>query len=164
MAEVIEGGCRCARVRYRIRSAGWANAYACHCRDCQTWSGSAFSLNLVVPEGSFETLGELAAFELISGDGKRVSRQLACATCFTRLFNTNTARPGAVVVRAGTLDRSNELKIVAHIWTIRKMDGITIPDDVAQWRRSAPLEEISALLSSSGHSHSMVPGGFDVTS
>lgn len=142
--EFIEGGCRCGRVRYRVRG-GLPNAYACHCRDCQTWSGSAFSLQALVPETALEVSGEPALFELTSPSG-HVSRQRACPVCFTRVYNTNSARPGIAGLRAGTLDRSDELKIVAHIWTIRKLDGVVIPDGIARWEQSAPPEEFAALL------------------
>jgi hypothetical protein len=27
-------------------------SHACHCRDCQTWSGSAFTLKTFVPEAA----------------------------------------------------------------------------------------------------------------
>ena len=37
------------------------NAYACHCRDCQTWSGSAFSVQLILPEDQLEVTGEPGA-------------------------------------------------------------------------------------------------------
>ena len=81
-----------------------------------------------------------------SPDGARVSRQRACSTCFTRVYNTNTARPGLAVVRAGTLDRSDELKIVAHIWTKRKLAGIEIPVNVPSWPEGAPPADFIAAL------------------
>ena len=41
------GGCQCGSIRYRIKQE--ANMlYACHCRDCQKQSGSAFGLSLIV--------------------------------------------------------------------------------------------------------------------
>jgi hypothetical protein len=51
--------------------------YACHCRDCQTWSGSAFSLNTFVPEDALSASGPLVVFELTTPSG-RVSRQRMC--------------------------------------------------------------------------------------
>lgn len=122
------------------------NVYACHCRDCQTWSGSAFSLQFILPEDQLEVSGEPALFELTSADGERVSRQRACPVCFTRVYNTNTRRPGMAVVRAGTLDRSDELTIVAHIWTKRKVDGIDIPADVPVWEECAPPAAFAKAL------------------
>ena len=142
----IEGGCRCGRVRYSVAQDALPRVYACHCTDCQTWSGSAFSLQFILPEDQLEVTGEPGLFELTSPDGSRTSRQRACPICFTRVYNTNTRRPGLAVVRAGTLDRSCELAIVLHIWTRRKLAGIDIPDDLPAWPEGAPPEEFAAAL------------------
>jgi hypothetical protein len=146
MAEPIEGGCRCGAIRYRATVDGLPNVYACHCRDCQTWSGSAFSLQFVLPEEQLEVTGEPQIYELTSPQSGRTSRQRACPVCFTRVYNTNSARPALAVVRAGTLDRSDELKVVAHIWTKRKLDGIAIPGDVPRWPEGAPPADFIAAL------------------
>ena len=122
------------------------NVYACHCRDCQTWSGSAFSLQTIVPETALEVTGEPAIFELTSPTSGRTSRQRGCPVCFTRVFNTNSARPGSVALRAGSLDRSDALNVVAHIWTKRKMKGIVIPEGVPNWPESAPPADFVAAL------------------
>lgn len=42
-----------------------------------------------------------------------------CGICHARVYNTNSSRPGVAVVRAGTLDRSDELDAAAHIWAKR---------------------------------------------
>ncbi|HSM94638.1 MAG TPA: GFA family protein [Rhizomicrobium sp.] len=146
MSEKIEGGCRCGAVRYSVARARKSNAYACHCRDCQTWSGSAFSMQFIVPEDDFALTGTPHHYERPSQDGTRISHQYGCAKCLTRVYNTNTRRPGMVVVRAGTLDRSDELAIVAHIWTKRKMAGVEIPAGMPQWEESAPPEDFATVL------------------
>jgi hypothetical protein len=146
MAEIFEGGCRCGRIRYRLTAEKLPNVYACHCLDCQTWSGSAFSLQIFIPESQFELTGEPGLYELTSPESGRTSRQRACPVCFTRIYNTNSARPGSVTLRAGTLDRSNDLNVVVHIWTKRKMAGIVIPDDVPSWPESAPPADFVAAL------------------
>ncbi len=146
MTDFVEGGCRCGRVRYRVATDGLPKVYACHCRDCQTWSGSAFSVQFVVAEDQLEVAGEPAIFELTSPTSGRTSRQRACPVCFTRVFNTNSARPGLAVIRAGGLDRSDELTIAAHIWAKRKLAGIDIPDGVPTWPESAPPMDFLAAL------------------
>ena len=146
MTKYLEGGCRCGRVRYRASLAPMPKAYACHCLDCQTWSGSAFSVQVLLAEDQLEVTGEPALFELTSADGQRVSRQRACPVCFTRVYNTNSARPGIAALRAGTLDRSDELTLVAHIWTKRKLGGIEIPEGVPSWEEGAPPADFMAAL------------------
>ena len=122
------------------------NVYACHCRDCQTWSGSAFSVQFILPEDQLAVTGEPQLFEITGRESGRTSRQRGCPICFTRLYNTNSARPGLVTIRAGTLDRSDELEIVAHIWTKRKLAGFSIADDIPSWPESAPPADLMAVL------------------
>ena len=69
-----------------------------------------------------------------------------CGVCHTRIYNSNSARPGLVVVRAGTLDRSDELDVVAHIWVKRKQPWLKLPEDVATWPEGAPPAEMRELL------------------
>ena len=149
MSDAIEGGCRCGAVRYSVALDNLPNVYACHCLDCQTWSGSAFSLQFVIPEDALTVTGTPHLYERAAGEGAdaRTSRQRGCAHCLTRVYNTNTRRPGIAVVRAGTLDRSDELAIVAHIWTRRKLKGIDIPADVPSWPEGAPPIDFVAALS-----------------
>lgn len=143
---VFEGGCRCGAVRYRLTAPKFPNAYACHCRDCQTWSGSAFSLQVVMAEDALDVKGSPYLYERVSDDGQRVSRQRGCATCITRIYNTNSSRPGLAVLRAGTLDQSDGLNIVAHIWVKRKVGGIDIPAGVPNWPEGAPPAELFAAM------------------
>ena len=141
----IQGGCRCGAVRYTLALDALPRTYACHCRDCQTWSGSAFSQQAFLPEASLVATGPLAEFELTTPSG-RVSIQRMCGVCHTRIYNSNSARPGVVVVRAGTLDRSDELDVVAHIWTKRKQPWLKLPDNVPGWTEGAPVAELLQAL------------------
>lgn len=139
------GGCRCGAVRYELSADRLPRTYACHCLDCQTWSGSAFSQQAFFPESALTVTGPLVVYEFVTPSGT-LSAQRMCATCHARIFNTNTARPGIVVVRAGTLDRSDELEVVAHIWVKRKQPWLTLPADSPSWPESAsPAELMEAL-------------------
>ena len=141
----IQGGCRCGAVRYAVELAAPPPTYACHCRDCQTWSGSAFSQQTFLPETALSVTGPVVIYELTSPSG-RISMQRMCGVCHTRIYNTNSARPGFVVLRAGTLDRSDELDIVAHIWVKRKQPWLTLPAGVPSWPEGAPLAELTRAL------------------
>jgi hypothetical protein len=132
----IAGGCRCGAMRYTIALDVLPATYACHCRDCQTWSGSAFSQQFIIAESMISVSGPIEVYELTTLD--RTSRQRFCATCHTRIFNTNTRRPGVAVVRAGTLDDSDQLDVIAHIWTSRKQPWVIIPAGVPTWPEFPP--------------------------
>lgn len=141
----IAGGCRCGAVRYTLALDVLPRTYACHCRDCQTWSGSAFSQQTFLPAAVLSVSGPLVVYERTTASG-RVSTQRMCGTCHTRLYNSNSARPDVVVVRAGTLDRSDELDVVAHIWVKRKQPWLRLPDGVPSWPDGAPVEELLRTL------------------
>jgi len=144
MSEIL-GGCRCGAVRYGLALDGLPLIYACHCRDCQTWSGSAFSQQTFLPEAALSVTGPLVVYELTSPSGK-ISTQRMCGVCHTRIFNSNSARPGFVVIRAGTLDRSDELEVSAYIWAKRKQPWLRLPDGVPAWPEGAPFAELIEAL------------------
>ena len=72
--------------------------------------------------------------------------QRMCSACHARIYNTNSARPNVAVVRAGTLDRSSELRVVAHIWVKRKQPWLTLADGVLAWPEAAPNAELVEAL------------------
>jgi hypothetical protein len=141
----IEGGCRCGAVRYKAALDDLPQTYACHCTDCQTWSGSAFSQGAVVPESAIEISGPVVLYELTSPSG-RISSQRMCGVCHTRIFNTNSVRPGIAVIRAGTLDRSNELVVTAHIWVKSKQPWLELPEGTPAWPETPPPEDMAKAL------------------
>ncbi len=141
----VRGACRCGAVRYTLALEALPRTYACHCRDCQTWTGSAFSQQAFVPEQALDASGPLVVYEMTTPSGK-TSIQRMCGVCHTRIYNTNSARPGIVVVRAGTLDRSDELEVAAHIWVKRKQPWLALPADVPAWSEAAPLADLVDAL------------------
>lgn len=140
----IGGGCRCGAVRYELAIEEIPPAYACHCLQCQTWSGSAFSEQLLLREDQVSVTGPVVPYDLTTED--RTSHQRMCGTCHTRLYNTNTRRPGIAVIRAGTLDDSHLIEVVAHIWVVRKQPWLALPEGARAWPEGAPPAELAAAL------------------
>jgi len=140
----ITGGCRCGAVRYTLAIDALPRVYACHCHQCQRWSGSAFSLQAMVPESAIALTGPTVRFDKVTED--RVSTQHVCGECHGRIYNTNTRRPGIAIVRAGTLDRSEELECAFHIYTAFKQQWLELPDGVPVWAGMGTPEEMMAAL------------------
>jgi hypothetical protein len=131
-------------VRYTLALDAIPPAYACHCHQCQTWSGSAFSEQALLPEDALTVIGPVVVYDRTTED--RISFQRMCGVCHTRIYNTNTRRPGIAVMRAGTLDDSHLIDVVAHIWTKRKQAWLVLPEGIPAWREGAPLQELAAAL------------------
>jgi hypothetical protein len=91
--------------------------------------------------------GPVTVFELTTRSGS-ISTQRMCGACHTRIYNSNSAKPGFVILRAGSLDRSDELDVVAHIWVKRKQPWLELPEDVATWPESAPFAKLLQVLTS----------------
>lgn len=141
---MIEGGCRCGACRYQFAGDTPPPVYACHCHICQRWSGSAFSVQALVSEAALSLTGPVAVYEKQTED--RVSAQRVCGECHSRIYNTNTRRPGLAVLRAGTLDRSEEWTCRAHILTNYKQGWVALDPAVPQWGEAAePAAFIAAL-------------------
>jgi hypothetical protein len=141
----VQGGCQCGKVRYALKAKELPRTYCCHCLDCQTCTGTAFSQTARVAETEIDVFGITEVFEVISPTG-RILRRYSCPNCFTRLYNSNSARLGIIALRAGTLDESNNLTVVAHIWVKRKQSWIVIPEEIKCWSESAPADEFSAVV------------------
>lgn len=142
---MISGGCRCGAVRYAVAALGPPKIYCCHCRDCQTWSGSAFTQQALVPASAIRATGPVTDYAMAREDGA-TSTQYLCATCHARLWNINSRWPMLAVVRAGTLDESDGLSPALHIWTARKQPWIVIADDVPRFTENAPPAQMMALM------------------
>ena len=144
---MVEGGCHCGAVRYAIAIDQLPPVYCCHCRECQTMTGSAFAEQAFVMENQLSVSGPLIDYGYPNRSGA-ISRQFFCATCHVRIYNVNGVRPGVAIVRAGTLDDSDRLSPRAHIWVSRKQPWLALPDGVPTFEENAPLEAWQAILAS----------------
>jgi hypothetical protein len=111
----LSGGCPCEAVRFQVTAMPLL-VYACHCTECQRWSGSAFSLSMPVKAGSFSlTRGETQHFRRTGASGVE-SNYRFCGNCGGRVCGHRNSRPEIVSVRAGTLDDTSWLRPIAHVY------------------------------------------------
>ena len=116
MTEVLEGGCQCGAVRYRITGAP-LTLYACHCTDCQKQASSAFGLSLWVRRDDFEvTRGEPKLWRRRAESG-RMKACAFCADCGSRIYHASEGDPEVFSVKGGSLDDTRWLRPLGHIWT-----------------------------------------------
>ncbi|HEX2930672.1 MAG TPA: GFA family protein, partial [Candidatus Binatia bacterium] len=125
-----EGGCACGALRYKV-TAGPLIVHACHCRDCQRLTGSAFVTNIWIEKKFVETIkGSAKSFKLHGGSGKP-HEVFFCERCGTYLWSKYYAAPGdTVLLRVGTLDRPETVKPDVHIFTRSKLPWLDLPKDV----------------------------------
>lgn len=111
--------------------------FFCHCEDCQRTSGSPFSVELMVSDKGFETIGELATYTVTGESGKQVHRH-SCATCGSALFLHCEADPGYVFIKAGALDDASWVRPEMHIFASCKQPWVKLDDGLPQYDRMPP--------------------------
>jgi hypothetical protein len=111
----LAGGCPCEAVRFEVTALPLL-VYACHCTECQRWSGSAFGMSMPVAAPSFRLLrGEPKPWRRIGASGVQ-STYWFCGDCGGRAYGQRDARPDVIVVRAGTLDDTSWIRPIAHVY------------------------------------------------
>lgn len=102
------GSCLCGAVRYTVHGEP-THVGRCHCADCRTESGSAFTIYGQWPRDRFELTGDIATY-----DGRSF-----CPTCGARLGCFG--EEGDIEIRLGSLDEAPfDLVPEAEIWTKRR--------------------------------------------
>ena len=116
MVAPYTGGCQCGQIRYEIRAEP-LTLYACHCKECQKQSSSAFGMSMPVPRDTVVILqGQPKQWKRVSDSGREVSC-LFCGECGTRLFHNPARNTKITNVKSGTLDDTSWLKPVGNLWT-----------------------------------------------
>ena len=116
--ELYSGQCQCGNIRYQINGKP-LTFYACHCRDCQQQSASAFGLSMWVAFEDFELLsGKLKNWSTTADDGSAKNCAF-CPECGTRIYHAGDDPGEEISLKAGSLDNISQFNPVAHIWTKR---------------------------------------------
>ena len=111
-----EGGCQCGAIRYRMLRAPVA-LYACHCKDCQKQSSSAFGMSMWVERDAIEFRGAEPRVYHTRGGSGRPKHCAFCGECGARLYHAGDGERAPLSVKAGSLDDTSVLSPTCHLWT-----------------------------------------------
>jgi len=138
------GGCLCGDIRYALREDP-VTVYACHCTDCQTETGSAFYLSVVVRADALEYTGKQpASYEVQFADGRKKSAYY-CPRCTARVAGASSL-PGIASVFGGSLDDTSWLVPAGHIWTRSAQPWIRLPDESLRFPMQPGDEDFVAMV------------------
>jgi len=110
----VDGACHCGRISYKAE-VDPAKVGVCHCTDCQTLTGSAFSLFVPVPKEHFHLRGEPRIYVKTAESGNRRA-QAFCPECGTRIYASAERDPTVFNVRIGTMRQRAALAPRAQLW------------------------------------------------
>jgi hypothetical protein len=127
LSTLLEGGCHCGRVRFRVRVDRF-EALECNCSVC-TKKGY---LHLIVQKDAFELLqgaSDLTTYTFGTG----VAKHTFCRVCGVQAFYTPRSHPDGVDVNVRALDGD-----AASRFTVQPFDGRNWEDAVASIRTRVP--------------------------
>src|SRR3984957_1171498 len=139
----LEGGCACGAIRYKLTNAPLI-VHACHCRDCQKQTGSAFVVNLWIERKFVEPSGATpVAFAVPPGGSGKPHDVFRCLNCATALWSKYHAAPGdTLLVRAGTLDNPDAIAPDVHIFTRSKLPWLELPQGARAYPGFYKFDEV----------------------
>ena len=126
----LTGGCPCETLRFAVSAMPFL-IFACHCRECQRWSGSAFALSMPVRREGFVLMRGTPKPWRHTGASGFESTYWFCGDCGARVFAERADRPDIVTVRAGTLDDTLWVRPIAHINLASAQAWERIPNNAA---------------------------------
>ncbi len=124
------GQCFCGAVKYTV-TGDPINVRACHCRDCQRLTGSAFFVRALFPKDQVTITGQVAEFP----SSEEVIRKF-CPRCGSQLFADRKSRPDTISIALGSFNNLNGILPPEHIWVSDKQAWFSIPADNKQHRQT----------------------------
>lgn len=121
------GGGSCRNLRYQI-NADPLIVHACHCRQCQRVTGSAFVLNALIEKVQVELLsGDITEFHF---PGTHHTSYF-CRDCATYIWSEYKSGrfDDCWFMRVGSLDEPDRLPPNVHIFIESKQPWVVIPDN-----------------------------------
>jgi hypothetical protein len=129
----VAGGCCCGAVRYSLKASP-LSVYNCHCKDCQRYSGAAWSISMIVRDEAFVVeSGRTDVYDRKADSGNVIAMHF-CAECHTWLWNA-PPQPGITVLRAGSLDDMDWAEPVGNIWTDSKAAWVKIDPQLTNFSK-----------------------------
>jgi hypothetical protein len=122
------GGCQCGAVRY-VLTAKPIRVAACHCKECQRQSGSAFGMAMLVKRDNLTVTGLTKQITRIADSGNEVTG-VFCPECGVRIYHALQSAKDVVSVKPGTLDDTSWLQPSQFIWMKRAQGWVVVPDGV----------------------------------
>ena len=134
----IDGACTCGAIKIE-GEADPEKTQVCHCTDCQTGTGSAFRVSILVPGSTFKIAGQPTIYVKTTAESGKPRAQAFCPHCGSPIYSTT---PGdgvqpSYTVRVGILRQRDLLTPRRQIWFRSARPWVTELDGVPKNEKQA---------------------------
>jgi hypothetical protein len=129
----MTGGCLCGAVRYQ-GEAEPIFVRACHCKDCQRFTGTAFITVIAVPKGTIRFTGPLTTYTQPGGTSGLPLHRRFCAVCSSPVA-VEVEGSARTVITAGTLDDTTFVRPTANIFCEAAQSWVPMSPDMEKHPR-----------------------------
>jgi hypothetical protein len=102
---------------------------ACHCKECQRQSGSAFGLSMLVKRDSLSVTGPTKRFTRVADSGNP-NTGVFCPECGVRIYHVPGYVQDMLVLKPGTLDDARRVRPGYFVWMKSAQGWVPVPDGV----------------------------------
>ncbi len=132
------GNCLCGEIEFVCDAAAVTTAI-CHCRDCQKQSGSAFSVNLLVPANALHVSGDSLKSVFTEGASGASVRRHFCGNCGTPVYSEMAALPALVALKAGALADTSSVTPKVQLWCASAQPWVELDSDMPSFDQAASV-------------------------
>lgn len=118
----ITGQCHCGQISFQAL-VDPERVVACHCSDCQKFSGSPFRTTIPVPAENITFKGEAKCYVKVADSGNRRAQGF-CANCGTHLYATEPEQAKVFNIRMGCVNERAQLPPKVQFWTCSAMSWL----------------------------------------
>ena len=136
--EILEGGCLCGRIRYRIQGIP-DHVGHCHCGNCRKVTGAAFATFAWVEDKNMTWTGTAPK----SYRSSELGRRGFCAHCGTTLyFQYDEDSEKGWDLDVGSLDDPGAVTPKFHTWYPNHVKWLTLTDDLPKYDKNSPQSDV----------------------
>lgn len=129
----VEGRCHCGAISYE-GEVDPAKVTICHCRDCQTLSGSPYRASVPADAATFTLRGTPKTYVKTADSGTRRVHAF-CPECGSPVYSAAISDPPFYSLRVGALAQRDQLPPRRQIWCQSALPWSMNVDAVAKVQR-----------------------------
>ena len=131
---MLEGGCHCRAIRYRIEGEAITHAL-CHCTDCRRHAGAPVVGWTMYPTAAVSVIKGQPKVYISSDNGRRHF----CGDCGTGIFYFNELiLPGLIDIQSATYDNPDAVPAQAQIQVAKRIGWMKTAHNLPEFERYPP--------------------------